>query len=94
MASKPNAALPVRGRVPGGLERVADKQWKRLQRIAQALRSMAGAAVAAGPRRSALAAVGVHSPCAMACCGGQRTCKFGGDSVARRGPGMDLPASR
>ena len=41
MASKPNAALPVRGRVPGGLERVADKQWKRLQRIAQALRSMA-----------------------------------------------------
>ena len=42
MASKPNAgALPIRGRVPGGLERVADKQWKRLQRIAQAFRSMA-----------------------------------------------------
>ena len=41
MAFKANAgAVPIRGRVPGGLERVADKQWKRVQRIAQALRSM------------------------------------------------------
>ena len=35
MAFKPSAgAMPVRGRVPAALERVADKQWKHFQRIA------------------------------------------------------------
>ena len=41
MAFRLNAgAMPVQGRVPGALERVADKQWNHFQRIAKALRSM------------------------------------------------------
>lgn len=36
----PPTSLPVRGRTAGALEGVANKQWRRLERIAQALRSL------------------------------------------------------
>lgn len=41
MAPKSSArSLPVRGRTSSALERVADKRWRQLERIAQALRSL------------------------------------------------------
>ena len=41
MASKsPRKSLSVRGRAPGALEGVANKQWRQLERVAQALRSL------------------------------------------------------
>ncbi len=33
--------LPVRGKAPGTLDRHDDENWKRFERVAQALRSLA-----------------------------------------------------
>ena len=53
-------SLPVRGRPPAGLERLAEKRWSQLERVAQALRSLGDSSTTRGRAEALAKRFGVH----------------------------------